>query len=158
MTPAIQLLKKLKVSFKLHEYETDTHDLGYGEAAAKALGVPTNIMFKTLLASSEKNKPPCVAALVPVSSQLNLKHLAKASKYKALMMADPNLAEKSTGYLVGGISPFGQKKSLPIFVDSSITELEEVFVSGGKRGLQISISPEDLIDVLNARSAHLVSP
>lgn len=141
MTPAINLLKKRKIAVSIHEYEHDADCHNFGEEAATKLNLDPNSVFKTLLVSDDKN---FFVAIVPVTSTLNLKRAAAAFKVKKLRMADPKEAERLTGYLVGGISPIGQKKPLVTCIDSSAKNVSKIYVSGGKRGLDIGLAPEDL--------------
>ncbi|MCH1917862.1 Cys-tRNA(Pro) deacylase [Shewanella sp. A3A] len=144
MTPAIDLATKKKVAFTVHEYHHDKNAPSYGEEAASALGLDPNRVFKTLLVSVDEKSNPLAVALVPVNHHLSLKAVAKALKQKKLVMANPQLAQKSSGYLVGGISPLGQKKQLPTVIDSSAKDFDNIYVSAGRRGLEICLSAEDL--------------
>jgi len=141
MTPAINLLKKQKIAFSIHEYEHDPHCTNFGEEAAEKLNLNPESVFKTLLVSDDKNVFVCI---VPVTGTLNLKRAAQAFKVKKLHMADIKEAERLTGYLVGGISPIGQKKSLTTCIDQSAQAHSTIYVSGGQRGLDIGIAPKDL--------------
>lgn len=141
MTPAINQLKKQKITFSVHEYEHDRHSSNFGEEAAQKLKLDPASVFKTLLVSDEKH---FFVAIVPVTGTLNLKRAAAALGVKKLRMAEPKEAERLTGYLVGGISPIGQKKSLITCIDQSAQAFETVYVSGGQRGLDIGISASDL--------------
>jgi Cys-tRNA(Pro)/Cys-tRNA(Cys) deacylase len=155
MTPAVKALERAKVSFRLQEYDHDPRAAAYGLEAAQALGVAPDAVFKTLLAELDGRE--LVVAIVPASATLNLKALAKAAGGKRAQMADPTAAERSTGYVRGGISPFGQKRRLRTFVDASVEELQTVHVSGGRRGLEISLAPADLVRVTRARLAPVAS-
>ncbi|RBO86237.1 Cys-tRNA(Pro) deacylase [Marinomonas aquiplantarum] len=141
MTPAIDQLKKHKVSFTLHEYEHDTHCQNFGEEAASKLNLAPETVFKTLLVTDEKQ---FFVAIVPVTGQLNLKRAASVFGVKKLRMAEAKEAQRITGYLVGGISPIGQKKALITCVDESAQAYPKMYVSGGQRGLDIGIAPQDL--------------
>src|SRR5690554_4252225 len=143
MTPAVKLAKKSGVNFKLHEYLHDPSSQSYGEEAVNALGLDPAQVFKTLLVCLNGQPSNLAVAVIPVSHQLNLKSIAKALKSKKAEMADPKLAEKTTGYLVGGISPLAQKKQLPTVIDKSAEEFERINVSAGKRGLEIELNPQD---------------
>lgn len=157
-TPATTELDRLGVAYQLHHYEVHVGDdlaISYGEAVANEIGVNPNTVFKTLVASVDTK---LVVGIVPVSGSLNLKALAKAVDGKKAAMADPADAERATGYVVGGISPFGQKKRLVTVVDTSITDLDDVYVSAGKRGLQVSLAPSALIGVLDALVADIAGP
>lgn len=151
MTPGIRQAKKAGIQFDVKEYQHDSNAESYGGEAAQALGLSEQLVFKTLMAQS--NEGQLVVAVVPVSGSLDLKALAKAAGCKKMTMADPALAEKTSGYVVGGISPLGQKKRLPTFIDSSAQQLERIHVSAGKRGLEIALRPEDLRTLTNGKWA-----
>lgn len=144
MTPAIDLLKKAKAEHRIHSYEHDPKSASYGLEAAEKLGLEPARVFKTLLACSEKNE--LLVAVVPVTGSLDLKALAHAANVKKADMADPAAAQRATGYLVGGISPLGQKKRLRTFIDSSAQALPSIFVSAGRRGLEVELAPELLAE------------
>ena len=157
-TPAMVMLEQSGVEFAVHTFDhdlVDAEELGYGRAAAHALGVDESRVFKTLLAQSEKS---AVVAIVPVSSQLSLKALAQVLGVKRCEMVSANDAQRITGYVVGGISPFGQKKKLLTVVDESAIDLSTMFVSGGRRGLDIEVAPTELIRVLDALSGAIATP
>ena len=141
MTPATKLLKANKIDFSIHEYEHDANAKSFGLEAAEKLNLRVEEVFKTLLVTDEKNY---FVAILPVHHQLNLKKVAQAVGAKKLKMSDPKDAERLTGYLVGGISPVGQKKRLKTVIDQSAVQLEKLYVSGGKRGLDIGLKPQDL--------------
>ena len=147
MTPAIQALEKNKISFVLHEYDHDPTIRAYGEEAAQKLGVAPGQLFKTLVVLTDGS---LAVGVVPVSGQLNLKAMAKALGTKKAGMAEKKQVERSTGYLTGGVSPLGQKKLLPTLIDASALDFDTIFVSAGRRGLQISISPRDLASLTRA--------
>lgn len=157
MTPAIQLAKKSAISFTLHEYQHDPAAHSYGEEAAQALGMAPAQVFKTLLVNLTGHKSSLAVAVLPVSHQLNLKAMAKALGAKKAEMADPVLAERTTGYIVGGISPLGQKKRLPTVIDQSANDFQRINVSAGKRGLEIELSPADLAQLTQATFANLLA-
>jgi len=154
VTPATKQLDALGVSYQTVSYDHDPNASGYGTEAVETLGIDADAVFKTLLASVDGS---LVVACVPVSTMLDLKALARAAGCKKAVMADPAVAEKSTGYVVGGISPLGQRKRLPTFVDERCEALDEMHVSGGRRGLEIALAPADLINTLTATVAAISS-
>lgn len=155
MTPAVELLTEAGVAHELVSYEHDPAAESYGTEAAEALGLQPSQVFKTLLATLDGTET--VVAVVPVAGQLNLKALAKVAGAKKAAMATPDHAVRLTGYVVGGISPLGQRKQLRTFVDASACELTTMYVSGGKRGLEIAISPQDLVELLDGTTAPLAA-
>jgi Cys-tRNA(Pro)/Cys-tRNA(Cys) deacylase len=152
-TPAIVALNAAGVTFQLHEFEIDPSERHFGLAAALALGVELERVFKTLIATVDDRDH--VVAIVPVSGQLSLRELAVAIHGKRAEMCDPEAAQRLTGYVVGGISPFGQKRALPVVIDETCVLFDTIFVSGGRRGLDIEIAPADLIAVLGAVTAPI---
>lgn len=155
-TPAIVALTAVGVKFDVHEFDNVPSDRGYGLAAAGALGVEPERVFKTLLATVDDTNH--AVAIVPVSGQLSLKELAAALGAKRTEMCGVETAERLTGYVVGGISPFGQKRALPTVIDETCILFDTIFVSGGRRGLDIEIAPDDLIAVLSAVTAPIAAP
>ncbi|WP_028115586.1 Cys-tRNA(Pro) deacylase [Ferrimonas senticii] len=153
MTPAITAAKKAKVNFVTHQYQHDPNAASFGEEAAQLLGQLPQRVFKTLLASDDSGK--LYVAVVPVSGQLDLRALAKAVAAKKLAMAKPDMAEKATGYVVGGISPLGQKKRLPLVLDSSALGFDTIFVSAGRRGLEIELAATDLLKLTGGKAADI---
>ena len=141
-------LKTAGIAFKLHSYDNEVGN-GYAAEAASALAIPQARVFKTLIAQGPDKK--LYAALVPTPQQLNLKLLAKAIGVKRVAMAEQAAAERSTGYIKGGISPFGQKVELATYVDKSAYDFGTVFVSAGRRGLEIEVAPGDLVELLSAK-------
>lgn len=141
MTPAINLAKKNKIQYTVHEYTHDTSVQSYGLEASQKLGVEEERVFKTLVVMLPDNS--LAVAIIPVSHKLNMKQMAKAIGVKKCVMASKVDVEKSTGYILGGVSPLGQKKLLKTVIDSSAQNFETIFVSAGKRGLDIEISPAD---------------
>ena len=153
MTPACKVLKSSAIEFSIHEYEHDVHAKSFGLEAAQKLNLDVREVFKTLLVTDSKN---FYVAVLPVAHQLSLKKIAAAVGAKKLQMAEPKDAERLTGYLVGGISPIGQKKRLKTVIDQSAELLNKIYISGGKRGLDIGIKPQDLIQVLSAQFADVL--
>lgn len=153
-TPATALLTRAKVAFTPHTYEVDPRAASYGEAAAAALGVDPARLFKTLVTTVDGQ---LTVGVVPVSASLDLKALAAAVGGKRAAMAEPAAAERATGYVTGGISPVGQRSRLPIVIDASAQELATMYVSGGRRGLQIELAPADLVQVTGATLAPIAA-
>ncbi|AOZ12061.1 Cys-tRNA(Pro) deacylase [Pseudomonas lundensis] len=153
MTPALDLLKKVRAEHRIHSYEHDPKAASYGHEAAEKLGLAPAQVFKTLLASSEKGE--LLVAVVPVVGSLDLKALAHAAGVKKAEMADPAAAQRSTGYLLGGISPLGQKKRLRTFIDSSAEGFETIYVSAGRRGLEVELAPSVLAEQTRATFADI---
>jgi Cys-tRNA(Pro)/Cys-tRNA(Cys) deacylase len=150
MTPAINAAKKAKIKYTVHEYEHDPAASSFGIEAAEKLGVPPERVFKTLVVESGDG---LAVAVVPVMLKLDLKAMAKALKTKKAAMAEVKAVERSTGYVVGGVSPLGQKKRLPTVLDATAQDYGTIFVSGGKRGLDIELSPADLATLTRASFA-----
>lgn len=144
-TPALDFLTKNKVEFKTYEYESDNHD--FGKHAAQALNMDEHKVFKTIILHHNKEYVTCI---VPVSGRISLKSAARVAKLKDLETTDPATAQRVTGYVVGGISPFGQKRKTLTIIDQSAMEQEEILVSAGKRGMSVGISPQDLVKLLDA--------
>jgi len=151
-TPATALLTRQKVAHRLHPYQVEVTATNYGADVAAALGVDGARVFKTLVAEVDGD---LVVAVVPVTGDLDLKALAAARDGKRAALADRTLAERTTGYVRGGISPLGQRKPLPTVIDSSAQEFETVFVSAGRRGLQVELAPTDLVRLTAATVAPI---
>lgn len=152
-TPATRHLDKLGIPYKLHSYDFDPGDLGIGEQAANALGIATDRIFKTLMVKVDDKS--FAVALVPVHAETQMKALAAALDGKRAAMASIKEAERITGYVKGGISPFGQRQRQPTIVDHSAVNHETIYANGGKRGLQIELAPNDLVEVLGAILVNL---
>ncbi|RDB44903.1 Cys-tRNA(Pro) deacylase [Halomonas sp. DQ26W] len=153
MTPAIRVLERDGATFELLSYEHDPRSAAYGEEAASALSLDPRSVFKTLVAQLDDGR--LAVGIVPVTAQLVLKALAKAAGARRANMAEATEAERVTGYVLGGISPLGQKKHLPTFLDESAEDFAEIHVSGGRRGLEIRLAPDILVRLSNARLAPL---
>jgi Cys-tRNA(Pro)/Cys-tRNA(Cys) deacylase len=153
-TPATALLAKQRVPHTVHGYDHDPRQSSYGLAASAALGLAPERVFKTLVAEVDG---VLTVGVVPVVGQLDLKALAAAVGGKKARMAEVGAAERATGYVAGGISPLGQRKRLPTVVDESAAQFETVFCSGGRRGLEIELSPVDLIKLTNAIKAPIAT-
>lgn len=151
MTPAIARAKQARIPYHIHEYVHDDSAASYGLEAAEKMDVAPERVFKTLVASA--GGKDLVVAVVPVACKLDLKRLAKAIGAKKTVMADVKLVERTTGYVVGGVSPLGQKKRLPTVIDNAAKEHGTIFVSAGKRGLEIELAPGDLADLTEATFA-----
>lgn len=150
MTPAITATKHAKIPHQVHEYRHDPAASSFGLEAAQALGVTPERVFKTLLVTLNGDAKRLAVGIVPVARQLDLKAMAAACKAKKAEMADAREAERATGYVVGGISPIGQKKRLPAVIDASADEFETIYVSAGRRGLEIELAPRDLQRLIDA--------
>ena len=153
MTPAIKLLKKNSIHHVVHEYEHDASAESFGLEAAEKLGVDPERVFKTLVVKLDNQA--LAVGIVPVALMLNMKHMAKATGAKKAAMATPQDVQRSTGYVLGGVSPLGQKKRLKTVIDSSAEPFETIFVSAGRRGLDIELDPADLQRLLDARFASI---
>jgi Cys-tRNA(Pro)/Cys-tRNA(Cys) deacylase len=153
-TPATALLTARGIAHTLHPYSHDRRAESYGAEAAAALGVSPERLFKTLVARLDGR---LVCAVVPAAGTLSLKALAAALGGKRADMAEPAAAARATGYVVGGISPIGQKTALPVVVDESAAQFETVFVSAGRRGLQVELAPSDLVRVTEGQLAPIAA-
>ena len=151
-TPALVELTRLGISFEIREYDHDPAAPSFGLEAAEKLGLPADQIFKTLVADVDGNH---VVAIVPVNHHVSLKLLAKAIGGKKAAMADPVVAQRITGYVVGGISPIGQKKQLTTVLDETAELFDTVLVSGGRRGLDIELAPADLVRATGAIIAEI---
>ncbi|WP_201511510.1 Cys-tRNA(Pro) deacylase [Psychrobacter alimentarius] len=149
MTPAVDLAKKRGLNYQLHEYTHDSQAASFGLEAAEKLGVAVTQVFKTLVVSTDANT--LAVAILPVDKTLNFKKMAKAVGCKKIQMADPKQVERTTGYVLGGVSPLGQKKRLTTIIDDSAQSYATIYVSGGRRGLEIELPPEQLLATLTAR-------
>lgn len=151
-TPATVALTAAGIPYSAHAYDHDPSTANYGLEAATGLGVDPDRVFKTLLAVADGR---LVVGIVPVSRMLDLGSLAAAAGAKRAIMAEPALAERKTGYVVGGISPLGQRTALPTYLDESAAHWPTVFVSGGRRGVDLELAPADLLRVTTGQYAPL---
>ncbi|MGZ9897324.1 Cys-tRNA(Pro) deacylase [Shewanella gaetbuli] len=155
MTPAVNLVKKHQLPYQLHEYQHAPSAQSYGLEAAEKLQVDPALVFKTLVVSTDSKQ--LVVAILPVEHQLNLKKVAKAIKAKKVQMADSALVERTTGYILGGVSPLGQKKRLTTVIHQSAEALAQIYFSAGKRGLELQMSPIDLQSLLAAKFVDIIN-
>ncbi|WP_027341747.1 Cys-tRNA(Pro) deacylase [Hamadaea tsunoensis] len=153
-TPATALLAKQKITHALHAYEVSPDAPNYGALVATAIGADPARVFKTLVTEVDGS---LTVAVVPVTGELDLKALASAAGGKRAAMADRAVAERTTGYVRGGISPLGQRKRLPTVIDATALAGDTIFVSAGKRGLQVSLHPDDLVRLTQATVAAIAS-
>lgn len=151
-TPATVALERAKIAFMLHEYDYDPNAARIGLQAAEALGVEPVRLLKTLMARAGET---IVCVLLPSDRELNLKKLAAVARAKSAEMLPPAQAERITGYHVGGISPFGQKRRSPVYLDESALTHPTVVVNGGRRGLQIEVAPREIVRMLAATTVSL---
>ena len=156
MTPAIDLVKQQAVPYQVHHYQHDTASASYGLEAAEKLGLNPAQVFKTLVLQLDGKQ--LAVALLPVNQQLSMKLVAKALGAKKAEMANAGDVMRSTGYVLGGVSPLGQKKVLPTLIDSSATQFSTIYVSAGKRGLEIELAAADLAKLLNANFVSVQAP
>lgn len=156
-THAIEALEAAGVAYTVHEYVHSARSRSFGEEAAEQIGGDPGRMFKTLLVHCEGGVPheEYVVAVVPVDHHLSMKAIARAAGHKSAEMAEPQVAQRRTGYVVGGISPLGQTTAHRTFIDDSALDHETVMVSGGKRGMSVELSPLDLAEVTGADTADL---
>ena len=153
-TPATTLLTGAEVPYTLHPYSHDPRADAYGEEAAQALAIAPERIFKTLIAAVDGR---LVCAVVPVAGRLDLKALAAAAGGKRAEMADPAAAQRATGYVLGGISPLGHRSRIPVVVDGSAASFDTVYVSAGRRGLQVELAPGDLVRLTSATLAPIAT-
>ncbi|MCP3874898.1 MAG: Cys-tRNA(Pro) deacylase [Desulfobacteraceae bacterium] len=153
MTPGINAAKKAKIFYKIHEYTHESSNESYGAEAAEKMEVPEERIFKTLIINI--GGKDLAVGVVPVSSMLNMKLIAKATGAKKAQMAAASDVERSTGYVLGGVSPLGQKKKLKTIIHSSAKQYSTIFVSAGRRGLQIELIPKDLERLTNGKFTEI---
>ncbi|AZQ83943.1 Cys-tRNA(Pro) deacylase [Colwellia sp. Arc7-635] len=155
MTPAVDQLDKLALPYTLHQYQHETHCKSFGLEAIDKLKVSADLVFKTLVVDVDSSY--LAVAIIPALEKLNLKKLAKVLNAKKVKMAEINKVQNSTGYVLGGVSPLGQKKRLVTLIDKSAEALSTLFISGGKRGLEIELSPCNLALSLEATYANIIN-
>ena len=153
VTPAVVVATKAGIDFELLEYEHDRRAASYGAEAAAALGLDPARVFKTLIV--DIGPGALAVGMVPVIGTLDLKQFARLLGAKRADLADPAAAERATGYLLGGVSPLGQRKRLPFAIDASVFDCAIVYVSAGRRGLEMALAPHDLVTVLNAKTGSI---
>ncbi|KAF7772891.1 Cys-tRNA(Pro) deacylase [Pseudoalteromonas marina] len=151
MTPAIALLEKQKIKFEILSYQHDANNGHYGLEAVEKLNLNSEQVFKTLVLETHEGE--LIVAITPVSQQVNLKQLAKVAKTKKVALAAPQKVNASTGYILGGVSPIGQKKRLKTYIHSSASEFEIIYVSAGKRGLELKLAIDDIAELTKATFA-----
>ncbi|GAB58022.1 Cys-tRNA(Pro) deacylase [Rheinheimera nanhaiensis] len=156
MTPAIELAKQQGIAYTVHHYQHNPASVSYGLEAAEKLGVNPAQVFKTLVVQLDTKQ--LAVAVLPVSQQLSMKLLARALGAKKAEMANAADVMRSTGYVLGGVSPLGQKKLLPTIIDNSAQQFASIYISAGKRGLEIELAAEDLRRLLDAQLAALLAP
>ncbi|WP_313822333.1 Cys-tRNA(Pro) deacylase [Citricoccus sp.] len=156
-TPALRVLDRAGVAHEVLEYQHDERSgQGFGEEAAAKLGLDATVVFKTLMVTLPDDS--LAAGVVPVAGTLDLRALASALGVKKVTMADPDVAQRRTGYVLGGISPMGQRHHAAVVIDSSALDRDHVLVSGGRRGLDVRMTPQDLVAVTQARVAPIAGP
>lgn len=153
MTPGIEAARKAGVAHSIHEYDHDPASESYGTEAAEKTGMNPQRVFKTLVVAIDGKE--LAVAIVPVSGMLGMKLIARAAEGKKVTMARPEEVQRSTGYVLGGVSPLGQKRPLKTFIDSSAQQFETVFVSAGRRGLEIELAPQDLAKLVKGQFTTL---
>ncbi len=153
MTPGINVAVKAKIMHTVHEYDHDSSSESYGLEAAEKLGVAADRVFKTLVVKLDNYE--LAVGVIPVSSMLSMKRIAKAASAKKAIMAAQADVERATGYVLGGVSPLGQKKRLKTFIDASVKNKATVYVSAGRRGLEIELNPDDLNKLVNGVFADI---
>lgn len=154
MTPAIKSLEKAKATFTIHEYSHDPTADSYGLEAAEKLGLEAGKVFKTLVVMLDGKE--FAVGIIPVSAMLSMKQIAKAAGAKKAAMAEKSAVERITGYVLGGVSPFGQKKMLKTFIDSTAQSYSSIYVSAGRRGLEVEVAPDVFKTILRASFFNLI--
>jgi Cys-tRNA(Pro)/Cys-tRNA(Cys) deacylase len=154
-TPAVAALEAAHISYRIHTYDHDPANTNYGAEAAAALGIDPLQMFKTLVINIGQTRDELAVALVPVAGQLGLKQFAAAINAKRAGLADPALVTRVTGYVLGGVSPLGQKVALPTVIDETAQLWETIFISAGRRGSDLELTPGDLARLTKASFADI---
>lgn len=154
MTPGIELVKTAGIFYDIHEYEHEAANTSFGLEAVEKMGVDAMRIFKTLLVKTDKNE--LIVAIIPVLEQLSMKQIAKASASKKAEMAEGALVERSTGYVLGGVSPLGQKRLHLTILDKSAADHETIFVSAGRRGVEIELQPNDLLQLTKGKFFDII--
>lgn len=153
MTPGINAARTARVDHDIHEYPHDPASESYGIEAAEKIGVEPGRVFKTLVVALDGGE--LAVAVVPVTALLSMKRIARAARGKKAAMANPDAVQRSTGYVMGGVSPLGQKRRLKTFIDASAEAYDTIFVSAGRRGLEIELAPRDLAKLTDGRFTTL---
>ncbi|MDY6815278.1 MAG: Cys-tRNA(Pro) deacylase [Pseudomonadota bacterium] len=153
MTPGINVARKARVRHRIHEYQHDPDSESYGTEAAEKTGADPARVFKTLVASVDNRE--LVVGVLPVTAMLSMKLIARATGGKKATMADKQEVQRATGYVPGGVSPLGQKRRLRTFIDQSARNFDTIYVSAGRRGLEIELAPEDLANLTGAAFTEL---
>lgn len=153
MTPGINAARTARVDHDIHEYPHDSASESYGIEAAEKIGVEPGRVFKTLVVALDGGE--LAVAVVPVTALLSMKRIARAARGKKAAMANPDAVQRSTGYVMGGVSPLGQKRRLKTFIDASAEAYDTIFVSAGRRGLEIELAPRDLAKLTDGRFTAL---
>jgi Cys-tRNA(Pro)/Cys-tRNA(Cys) deacylase len=156
MTPAILLARKKGITHEIHGYAHDPAEPSYGLEAAQKLGIESERVFKTLVVDLDSTE--LVVAILPVTAMLGMKQIARCAGARKATLADRAAVERATGYVLGGVSPLAQKKRLRTFIDATALEFRTVFVSAGRRGLELELSPEDLVQLVAGSFADLNQP
>lgn len=154
MTPGIKLIKSSGVFYQIHEYQHDSSSSSYGLEAVEKMQVVAERVFKTLVVKTEKNE--FIVAVLPVLPQLSMKRVAKSVGAKKAEMAEKNIVERMTGYVLGGVCPLGQKRKLMTIIDKSAANHQTIFISAGRRGMEIELKPQDLLSLTQAQLADII--
>lgn len=153
-TPAIRLLKEKRVAFSVHTYAYEEH--GGTAHAAECMGVPEHVVVKTLIMETDAKEP--LVVLMHGDCEVSTKQLARLLAVKTVSPCDPKTASRHSGYMVGGTSPFGTRKAMPVYVEASILGLDRIFINGGRRGLQVQMAPRDIGKALAVQEVNVAIP